>query len=196
MNYFFIKGVVDKIFAFFTLIFFLPIMLFISLSIYFSMGSPIFYIQQRTGIRLRLFYLFKFRTMKNNIDLNGTDFQRITYLGHFLRSSSLDELPQLINILKGDMSFVGPRPLLKEYIDLYSPHQNKRHKVMPGLTGFAQVKGRNSISWEDKFEYDIYYVNKQSFLFDLYILFKTILIVILKVGISHKNDTTMPKFKG
>jgi len=165
--------------------------------VYFRLGSPIIFRQTRPGLRGEPFQMFKFRTMKNSCDSNGKllpDDVRLTNFGRFLRSTSLDELPELWNVLKGEMSLVGPRPLLMEYLPLYSPEQARRHEVKPGITGWAQVNGRNAISWEDKFQLDVWYVDHQSLLLDLKILFLTIKLVFQRHGISAAGEVTMPRF--
>jgi undecaprenyl phosphate N,N'-diacetylbacillosamine 1-phosphate transferase len=161
-------------------------------------GKPFFY-QRRPGKGERIFTIVKFRTMNDRRDSNGKllpDAQRLTAVGSFVRKTSLDELPQLLNVLKGDMSFVGPRPLLPEYLPLYNDRQRNRHKVKPGITGWAQVNGRNAISWEQKFEYDIWYVEHQSFVLDLKILFLTLKKVVVSEGISSEGQATAEAFKG
>ncbi len=164
-----------------------------------KLGSPILFKQERPGLNGKIFKMYKFRTMTNETDENGEllpDEVRLTKFGKFLRSSSLDELPEMFNILKGDMSIVGPRPLLVKYLPLYSERQSHRHDVRPGLTGYAQVNGRNAISWEEKFELDIFYVNNSSFMVDLMIFFKTIKKVFDREGISSGTSVTMEEFKG
>ncbi|OZB49291.1 MAG: sugar transferase [Polynucleobacter sp. 39-45-136] len=184
------------IFLFALLIF--PIVLLIIL-VRFCMGSPVFFCQSRSGLNGKYFNMYKFRTMRNDYYRNGkqlTDSERLTNFGRFLRSTSLDELPELWNVLKGDMSLVGPRPLLIEYIPLYSPHQARRHEVLPGITGWAQVNGRNTLSWDEKFNLDVWYVDNQSLWLDIKILFMTIKKVILRDGISGAGEATMSKFTG
>ena len=171
----------------------------IAILIKIKLGSPVLFQQQRPGLNGNLFNMFKFRSMTNTLDINGTlesDSARLTKFGKFLRSSSLDELPGLWSVLKGDMSLVGPRPLLEEYLPLYSVRQFRRHEVKPGITGWSQVNGRNSISWEEKFELDIWYVDNKSIWLDMKILLLTIKKVILRDGISQNNQVTMDKFKG
>ena len=165
--------------------------------VYFRLGSPIIFRQTRPGLRGEPFQMFKFRTMKNSCDSNGKllpDDVRLTNFGRFLRSTSLDELPELWNVLKGEMSLVGPRPLLMEYLPLYSPEQARRHEVKPGITGWAQVNGRNAISWEEKFELDVWYVDNRSFILDLEIIFTTLLKVWSRHGIDATEGGTMPAF--
>ena len=164
-----------------------------------ELGSPVLFRQTRPGLHGRPFEMIKFRTMKDATDKAGIalpDSERLTDFGKKLRASSLDELPELWNVLKGDMSLVGPRPLLMEYLPLYSAEQAKRHNVRPGVTGYAQVNGRNSLSWEDKFKLDTWYVEHQSFLLDLRILLKTVKKVLIKDGINEAGEATMSKFMG
>ena len=164
-----------------------------------NLGSPVLFLQVRTGLRGRPFEMVKFRTMRDAIGPDSQalpDAERMTSFGHFLRASSLDELPELWNVLKGDMSFIGPRPLLIEYLSLYSPEQARRHEVRPGITGWAQINGRNSISWEKKFLYDVWYVDHQSFWLDLRIFLLTIWKVIRREGISAAGEATMVPFRG
>jgi len=161
-------------------------------------GKPFFY-QRRPGKKERIFTIIKFKTMNDKCGADGQllpDSKRLTSIGKFVRKTSLDELPQLINVLKGDMSFVGPRPLLPEYLPLYNEVQRKRHNVKPGITGWAQVNGRNAISWDEKFEYDVWYVGQQSFGLDLRILFKTILKVFKREGIAQDGQVTAERFIG
>jgi undecaprenyl phosphate N,N'-diacetylbacillosamine 1-phosphate transferase len=164
-----------------------------------KIGRPILFKQQRPGYKEKIFTLYKFRTMSNNIDKHGSllsDSKRLSKFGKIIRSTSLDELPQLFNVLKGDMSFVGPRPLLVEYLPLYSSKQKTRHNVKPGITGWAQVNGRNAISWQEKFELDCWYVENKSFILDIKILLLTFLRIFKRVGINSKTSATMEKFKG
>jgi sugar transferase EpsL len=171
----------------------------VALSIWLTMGRRVFYKQDRPGLRGRPFKIWKFRTMRDIRNNNGEpapDHERLTGFGRFLRRSSLDELPELINVILGDMSLVGPRPLLMDYLDRYSPEQARRMEVKPGITGWAQVKGRNAIDWETKFRHDIWYVDNISFLKDVEILGLTILKVFTREGISHENHVTMPGFWG
>jgi len=174
-------------------------MLVVACVIWVTMGSPIIFRQERPGIDGRLFHILKFRTMTSgrNCDDNLLpDSDRLTKVGQFLRSTSLDELPELINVLKGEMSLVGPRPLLIEYLSLYSSEQARRHEVLPGITGWAQVNGRNAISWEDKFKLDIWYVEHQSLWLDIKILWLTAFKVLRRQGISQDGQATMEKFRG
>ena len=194
-----IKSIFDKILALFLIILFSPIYIIVSLLIFFKMGSPILFRQKRPGYKEKIFGIYKFRTMTNEKDANGNllpDDKRLVGIGKFIRSTSLDELPQLFNVLKGEMSFVGPRPLLKEYLPLYNEKQKRRHDVKPGITGWAQVNGRNAISWEQKFDYDVWYVDNQSFLLDIKILWLTFLKVVKRSDISSSTSSTMEKFEG
>lgn len=174
-------------------------LIIVGLLIRIKLGSPIFFRQPRPGKNAKIFKIFKFRTMNNAKDKNGNllaDNLRLTKFGKFIRSTSIDELPELINILKGDMSIVGPRPLLVEYLDLYNEEQKHRHDVRPGLTGLAQVNGRNSITWEEKFKYDLEYVKNVTFINDCKIILKTIEKVLLREDINASENITMEKFKG
>ncbi|MFP3355716.1 sugar transferase [Planococcus sp. SIMBA_143] len=176
-----------------------PVILITALLIRLKIGSPIVFKQQRPGLNNKSFQVYKFRSMtdeKNAVGQLLPDNVRLTSFGKVMRKLSLDELPQLLNVLKGDMSFVGPRPLLMEYLDLYDERQKKRHDVRPGITGWAQVNGRNAISWEQKFEYDVWYVENRSFWLDIKILFMTVMKVSKSEGISQDGQATMTKFKG
>jgi sugar transferase EpsL len=178
---------------------FLPVILVLFFIIRFTIGSPVFFKQQRPGLHVESFYIYKFRTMNNKKNSHGellSDGERLTRLGRWLRSTSLDELPSLWNVLKGEMSLVGPRPLLMEYVPLYNALQMRRHQVKPGVTGWAQVNGRNAISWQDKFKLDIWYVDHQSLWLDIKIIFLTIKKVFFRDGISAEGEATMPKFTG
>ena len=193
------KSIFDKTLALFLIILFSPIYIVVSLLIFFKMGSPILFRQQRPGYKEKIFGIYKFRTMTNEKDEFGNllpDDKRLVGIGKFIRSTSLDELPQLFNVLKGDMSFVGPRPLLEEYLPLYNEKQKRRHDVKPGITGWAQVNGRNAISWEQKFDYDVWYVDNQSFWLDIKILWLTFLKVVKRSDISSSTSSTMEKFTG
>ena len=194
-----IKPVFDFLSAFIGLIIISPIfiILIISLSLV-NNGKP-FYYQARTGKNGRIFTIIKFKTMNDKTDAKGNllpALKRVTNIGNVCRKFSLDELPQLINILKGDMSLIGPRPLLPKYLQYYNQQQDRRHEVLPGITGWAQVNGRNTISWEQKFEYDVYYVNHQSFGFDIKIILKTIDKVLNRSDINSSETLDMPEFKG
>ncbi|UXR29506.1 sugar transferase [Staphylococcus simulans] len=176
-----------------------PILVGASVAIAKSMGRPVLFKQQRPGLNGEPFYIYKFRTMTDARDDQGEllpDEQRMTKVGSFIRKTSIDELPQLINVIKGDLSLVGPRPLLMEYLPLYSEEQKKRHLVKPGITGWAQVNGRNAISWEAKFKLDVWYVENQSFKLDMYILYKTFINVLNRKDVSAKDHVTMEKFRG
>ena len=193
------KSIFDKILALFLIILFSPIYIVVSLLIFFKMGSPILFRQKRPGYKEKIFGIYKFRTMTNDTDADGNllpDDKRLIGIGKFIRSTSLDELPQLFNVLKGEMSFVGPRPLLEEYLPLYNEKQKRRHDVKPGITGWAQVNGRNAISWEQKFDYDVWYVDNQSFWLDIKILWLTFLKVVKRSDISSSTSSTMEKFTG
>lgn len=195
----YIKRIIDFLLSLIGIIIVSPVLLIVSIMVRTKLGSPILFKQERPGLNGKIFKMYKFRTMTNETDENGEllpDEVRLTKFGKFLRSSSLDELPEMFNILKGDMSIVGPRPLLVKYLPLYSERQSHRHDVRPGLTGYAQVNGRNAISWEEKFELDIFYVNNSSFMVDLMIFFKTIKKVFDREGISSGTCVTMEEFKG
>ncbi len=199
MIYLRLKYFFDKFFAMCGLIILSPLIFIIAILIKIKLGSPIFFLQQRPGLKEKIFYLIKFRTMTNKKDKLGNllnDNLRLTKFGRWLRETSIDEIPTLLNIIKGEMSFVGPRPLLKEYLNLYSEREKKRHQVKPGITGLAQINGRNKISWEKKFEYDILYVNNVSFFSDLKIFLLTFLKVIKSEGINPKNKPNVEHFKG
>lgn len=177
----------------------LPLILILYCLIYKKIGAPVFFKQIRPGLDGQPFKMIKFRTMTNACDTNGTllsDAERLTRFGKFLRSSSLDELPELWNVIKGDMSLVGPRPLLMEYLPLYTSEQARRHQMRPGITGWAQVNGRNALSWEKKFKLDVWYVDNQSLWLDIKILFLTLKKVIKRDGISAEGSATMPYFRG
>jgi lipopolysaccharide/colanic/teichoic acid biosynthesis glycosyltransferase len=176
-----------------------PFLVILALMIWVRLGSPIVFVQTRPGLHGKPFKMIKFRTMLDVVDAQGNplpDSERMTPFGQFLRASSLDELPGLWNVLKGDMSLVGPRPLLMEYLPLYSKEQCRRHDVRPGVTGWAQVNGRNAISWEDKFKLDVWYVDNRSFWLDLKILLLTVKKVLVRDGISGEGEVTMSKFTG
>ena len=193
------KRVIDILASFGGLLVVLPFSLFILPALAFSNKGPILFIQTRPGFRGKLFRLMKFKTMNDRRDKTGRllpDNERLTGVGRFIRSLSLDEFPQLINVLKGDMSLVGPRPLLPEYLPLYNAHQARRHEVRPGITGWAQVNGRNAISWEQKFDLDVWYVDHLSFWLDMKILFLTLVNVIRREGINSDTTTTMKRFTG
>ena len=176
-----------------------PLLLIVAIAVRLNMGAPILFRQRRPGLGGEPFGMIKFRTMRDAVDARGErlpDTQRITRLGAFLRSSSLDELPELWNVLKGDMSLVGPRPLLMDYLPLYSDTQMRRHEVRPGITGWAQVNGRNAISWEEKFALDIWYVDNRSLRVDILILAHTVIALFKRHGVDASADETMPRFTG
>lgn len=194
-----VKRAFDILAAGIGLLFLSLVMIVISLMIWWKMGSPVFFRQKRPGLHCESFEMIKFRTMREVSDTDGNplpDSERLTRLGRFLRSTSLDELPELWNVLKGDMSLVGPRPLLTEYLPLYSLEQARRHEVRPGVTGWAQINGRNAISWEEKFALDVWYVDNRSLLLDLRIIWLTIQKVLKREGISAAGEATMQKFMG
>lgn len=194
-----IKRLVDIIASALGLLLLAPVLLVVAWQIRKKLGSPVLFRQIRPGLHGQPFEMVKFRTMRNALDSQGNplpDAERMTRFGNFLRSASLDELPELWNVLKGDMSLVGPRPLLMEYLPLYSAEQSRRHAVRPGVTGWAQVNGRNALSWSDKFRLDVWYVDHQSFWLDLKILFLTVKKVLVREGISAEGEVTMPRFTG
>ena len=194
-----IKPILDFILAFLLIIAFSPIILIVALLIKLKLGSPILFTQERPGLNGKIFRIYKFRTMSDERDSKGdllSDELRLKGFGKLIRKSSLDELPQLFNVLKGEMSFVGPRPLLVEYLKLYNQEQAKRHNVKPGITGWAQVNGRNAISWEEKFKLDVYYVEHISFMLDCKILYMTFFKVLKRKDINSNTNITMEKFTG
>lgn len=194
-----IKRIIDMVFSLLALGILCPLILLLCLLVRVNLGAPVFFRQPRPGKGGVPFDIIKFRTMLDQLDSDGSllsDDERLTPFGSALRRMSLDELPELVNVLKGDMSLVGPRPLLMEYLPLYSKQQMRRHDVRPGITGWAQVNGRNAISWEEKFKYDVWYVDNRSILLDLKILFFTIKKVAMREGISAQGEATMPKFTG
>lgn len=193
------KRVVDFLIALIGLIILTPVFLCLYWLIYRNLGSPVIFSQIRPGLNGKPFKMYKFRSMLNATDSNGNalpDSERLTPFGQKLRSTSLDELPGLWNVLKGDMSLVGPRPLLMEYLPLYNQEQYRRHEVRPGITGWAQVNGRNAISWEEKFKLDVWYINNQSLRLDIKILLLTVKKVFIKEGISAEGEVTISKFTG
>jgi len=195
----FSKRAFDLIFASGGLILISPILLVISILVWINIGVPIIFKQKRPGYKEKPFWIYKFRTMSEKRDKQGNllpDKNRITSFGKFLRTFSLDELPELLNIIRGEMSFVGPRPLLMEYLDRYSETQRKRHEVLPGITGWAQINGRNILTWEDKFRFDIWYIDNWSFWLDIKILVITFWKVIKREGISQPGHATSEKFTG
>jgi lipopolysaccharide/colanic/teichoic acid biosynthesis glycosyltransferase len=193
------KRVVDTLLVLLALPLLLPAMLLLIWLVHRKLGSPVFFRQTRPGLQGRPFDMVKFRTMTDARGPDGqllTDAERLTAFGRFLRASSLDELPELWNVLKGEMSLVGPRPLLMEYLPLYSPDQARRHEVRPGITGWAQVNGRNALSWEDKFKLDVWYVDHRTLWLDIRILWLTVRKVLMREGISAAGEATMHKFTG
>lgn len=194
-----IKRLFDILASFFGLLLLSPVILIVAWQVSRKLGSPVFFRQTRPGLHGKPFEMVKFRTMRDAFDENGKplpDSERITPFGRFLRSTSLDELPELWNVLKGDMSLVGPRPLLMEYLPLYSKEQYRRHDARPGVTGWAQVNGRNSLSWDEKFKLDVWYVDNRSLWLDIKILFLTVKKVLVRDGISAEGEATMAKFTG
>jgi len=193
------KRLFDLTVAIVLLIILSPLLVIVSILVFILIGSPVFFKQRRAGLNSEVFEIIKFRTMNNKVDSKGEllpDNERLTRFGQFLRSSSIDELPELWNVIKGDMSLVGPRPLLQEYLVLYSEEQKRRHLVRPGITGLAQVSGRNSLSWEDKFVCDLWYVENHNLILDLKILVQTLLKVMRRSGVNQSDDVTSEKFRG
>ena len=194
-----LKRALDFVVSASAIVLFLPLLIVLYLAVLGALGRPVFFVQERPGRGRKLFLLIKFRTMRDAAGANGkplVDAERLTLLGRWMRKLSLDELPELFNVLKGDMSLVGPRPLLPQYIDRYTPEQARRHEVKPGITGWAQVNGRNTITWEEKFDLDVWYVNNQSLVLDLKILAMTVWKVLAREGISADGQATMPEFMG
>lgn len=194
-----IKRIFDVVGAVIIVLFLIPVIVIVSWLVFRKLGSPVLFRQVRPGLKGKPFEMIKFRTMRDAADEVGNplpDSERMTPFGSFLRSSSLDELPELWNVLKGDMSLVGPRPLLMEYLPLYSPEQYRRHELRPGITGWAQINGRNALSWADKFKLDVWYVDNQSFWLDLKIIFLTVKKVLVRDGINADGEATMAKFTG
>ena len=198
--YKYFKRIIDFVASLTALIILSPLMVLSAVLVKFGDGGSVFFKQRRPGKDGKIFTVYKFRTMSEKTeDENGrelSDVERMTKIGSFLRKTSLDELPQLFNVLKGDMSFIGPRPLLCEYLELYTPYQMRRHEVLPGISGLAQVNGRNAITWEKKFDYDVYYVDHMSFWLDLKIIFKTIKNTLKRADINCSDNNTMEKFRG
>ncbi|WP_183312900.1 sugar transferase [Halomonas fontilapidosi] len=195
----YVKRFLDFVIAFFWLVLLSPLLLLASIVVYLNFGFPVLFRQQRPGLHGQPFVMLKFRSMRNDIDAEGNllaNELRMTRFSQWLRSTSLDELPTLWNVLKGDMSLVGPRPLLMEYLPLYTHRQGRRHEVKPGVTGWAQVNGRNAITWEEKFELDLWYVEHHTLWLDFRILFLTLLKVLRRDGITHAGDVSMPRFRG
>lgn len=199
VNDIFVKRCFDLIFVLALAPVWIPLMLVLAVVVRLSMGPPVFFRQLRPGLGGGSFSLLKFRTMLEKRDSKGQmlpDDQRMTSFGRWLRSTSLDELPELLNVLRGEMSLVGPRPLLVQYLERYTPEQSRRHEVLPGITGWAQINGRNAISWEEKFTLDVWYVDNRSLWLDVKILLMTLMKVFLRHGINAADDTTMPEFRG
>ncbi len=193
------KRVFDILMSAGLLILLAPVMALLAIMVVVRMGKPVLFRQERPGLHGRPFTMIKFRTMRNAVGENGmllSDAERLTGFGRFLRASSFDELPELFNVLKGDMSLVGPRPLLMEYLPLYSPEQARRHEARPGITGWAQVNGRNALTWDEKFRLDVWYVDNRNLVMDAKILVKTLLAVARRQGISNDGHATMPPFRG
>lgn len=193
------KRIFDVVVSLICLIFLIPLFFILYFLILWQIGQPVIFVQVRPGLQGRPFKLYKFRSMTNKKDAKGdllSDAKRLNVFGHFLRASSLDELPTFWNVIKGDMSLVGPRPLLMEYLHLYNQNQKRRHEVKPGITGWAQVSGRNAISWKKKFDFDIWYVDHHTFWIDLKIIVLTVKKVFLREGISGVGEATMSKFTG
>lgn len=199
MSLFSAKRLFDLCVSTLALVLLSPVLLIVYLAVRIILGKPVIFSQVRPGLHGKPFRLYKFRSMTNARDAKGQllpDAARLTRFGRFLRSSSLDEMPELINVIKGDMSLVGPRPLLMQYMERYTPAQMRRHNVRPGITGWAQVNGRNALSWDEKFALDVWYVEHQTFTLDLKILIKTFAIVMRREGISAFDHATMPEFRG
>jgi lipopolysaccharide/colanic/teichoic acid biosynthesis glycosyltransferase len=195
----FLKSVSDFFIAFLGVLVLSPLLLIVTVGLFFANQGKPFFFQLRPGKNGKHFNIIKFKTMNDKMDTTGVllnDAARLTKIGSFVRKTSLDEIPQLINVIKGDMSLIGPRPLLPEYLPLYNEFQNKRHEVKPGITGWAQVNGRNAISWEKKFEYDVWYVNNISFILDVKIFFLTVKKVFVREGINMEGQVTTKAFKG
>lgn len=193
------KRLLDIVFAITGLLLFFPLLFFLIVGLYFTNKGRVFYFQERPGKNERLFHIIKFKSMNDKTDQQGNllpDAQRLTPIGLIIRRTSLDEIPQLLNVLKGDMSIVGPRPLRTYYLPLYNQNQKKRHNVKPGITGWAQVNGRNAISWEEKFLYDVWYVERFNFMLDLKIIILTIKKVFVREGIAQKGQATVEAFNG
>lgn len=195
----YIKRLLDFVLSLIAIIILSPIYILVAILVKIKLGSPVIFTQERPGKDEKIFKMYKFRSMTNKTDENGDllpDDVRLTKFGKLLRSTSLDELPELFNILKGDMSIVGPRPLLVKYLPRYNEYQKHRHDVRPGFTGYAQVHGRNSISWEEKFDLDVYYTRQMSFFLDIKIILKTVKVVLFREGITSDTSVTMEEFRG
>jgi len=194
-----LKRCFDLVLAVLSAPFWVPVLILVALMVRWRLGAPVFFRQQRPGLNGKAFHLIKFRSMTDERDADGNllpDADRLPAFGQWLRSTSLDELPELLNILKGEMSFVGPRPLLMRYLPLYSKEQARRHEAIPGVTGWAQVNGRNALSWDEKFKLDVWYVDRRSIWLDIKILWRTLLTVVRRDGIQAPGEATMPFFKG
>jgi len=197
--YFKIRRIFDVVAACVLLMFFTPLLITLAFCIFLTMGSPVIFCQKRAGLQGRIFTIYKLRTMNNGVDDKGQllpDHKRLTFLGYWIRKLSLDELPQLLNIVKGEMSFIGPRPLLVEYLPLYSEEQKRRHEVLPGITGWAQINGRNALSWQQKFTLDVYYVDNISFFLDCKIFFRTFVVIFLAKNVNETSTQTSERFTG
>lgn len=195
----FFKRVIDFIVALLGFVILSPVFLIVTIGLFFANGGKPFFFQERPGLNEKIFKIIKFKSMNDKKDANGNllpDADRLTKIGSFVRKTSLDEIPQLINVLKGDMSLIGPRPLLPQYLPLYNAHQKRRHEVRPGITGWAQVNGRNAISWQQKFDYDVWYVDHVSLMLDIKILFLTLKKVFIREGISQDGQATTTYFEG
>lgn len=195
----FFKRLFDFIIACVAFVLLLPIFILVTISLYFANGGKPFFFQQRPGKDENVFSIIKFKTMNDKKDASGhllPDAQRLTAIGSFVRKTSLDEIPQLLNVIMGQMSLIGPRPLLVQYLSIYNPSQKRRHSIRPGITGWAQINGRNAISWKQKFEYDIWYVDNLSFILDIKIIFLTIKKVFIREGISQEGQATIEPFNG
>jgi lipopolysaccharide/colanic/teichoic acid biosynthesis glycosyltransferase len=196
-SYQWLKRAIDILLSVFLILFLLPVFALISVLILVFMGPPVLFRQERIGQDLSVFVITKYRTMRDEKDSQGQvlpDEERLTRFGRFLRSTSLDELPSLVNVLRGQMSIVGPRPLLKEYLDSYTPEQIRRHEVKPGMTGWAQIHGRNAISWQEKFELDVWYIENMNFRLDMQIMLRTIIMILKREGISQPGRATVEPF--
>jgi sugar transferase EpsL len=194
-----IKSLGDRLLAAIALILLSPFVAILAIAIYFKMGSPVIFSQARVGKNNSIFTFYKFRTMTDQRDTDGKllpDMERLTPLGEFLRQTSLDELPQLWNVLQGDMSFIGPRPLITAYLERYTPEQARRHEVTPGITGWAQINGRNSITWEKKFQLDLWYIDHWSLWLDIKILLQTVIKIVSREGVDEDQNTTSSEFMG
>jgi lipopolysaccharide/colanic/teichoic acid biosynthesis glycosyltransferase len=194
-----IKSLGDRLLAAIALILLSPFVAILAIAIYFKMGSPVIFSQARVGKNNSIFTFYKFRTMTDQRDSDGKllpDMERLTPLGEFLRQTSLDELPQLWNVLQGDMSFIGPRPLITAYLERYTPEQARRHEVTPGITGWAQINGRNSITWEKKFQLDLWYIDHWSLWLDIKILLQTVIKIVSREGVDEDQNTTSSEFMG